>query len=201
MEFCIDVDLTNSTYEINANTDAMDTEDSAVETLRDEYSVDECFYMGARNFECDNPDPTLEKNGKVDICITPISTDTEIFHLSLNIDQENNTPPMLHIHSVTNDGNGGQFTYTLTDITVPGDTKRVTAIVLGLFFDKFNTGMATTLPPIKLNVRVDLNFHTVSRERRLIENAPIVWNVHIAGLRRAQEVKIFDQDPTNAATA
>ena len=30
---------------------------------------------------------------------------------------------------------------------------------------------------------------------------PIVWNVHIAGLRRAQEVNIFDQDPTNAATA
>ena len=108
---------------------------------------------------------------------------------------------MLPIRSVTNDGNGVQFTYPLTVITQSGDTKKVTAMVLGLFFDQFNTGVVTTLPPIEFNGTVDLNFHTVSRERRLIENAPIVWNVPSAGLRRAQEGNIFDQDPSNAATA
>jgi len=200
VEFRIDVDLTNNTYEINANAEAMDTEDAGVETLRDEYSVDACFCTGASNFDCDNPAPTLEQNGEVEVCLTPTSTDTEIFHFSLNIDQENNTSTMLPIRSVTNNGNGGQDTYPLTVITQSGDTKKVTAMVLGLFFDQFNTGVVTTLPPIEFNGTVDLNFHTVSRERRLIENAPIVWNVPSAGLRRAQEGNIFDQDPSNAAT-
>ena len=30
VEFCIDVELANNTYEINANTEAMDTEDTVV---------------------------------------------------------------------------------------------------------------------------------------------------------------------------
>ena len=43
LELCIDVDLTNNTYDINANAEDMDTEDEGVETLWDEYSVDACF--------------------------------------------------------------------------------------------------------------------------------------------------------------
>ena len=140
----------------------MYTEDSGVETLQDEYSVVVCLYTGAKNFECDINAPTLEQNGEVEICLTPTSTDTKIFHLSLNIKQENNTSRMLPIPLVTNDGNGVQYTYPLTVITKSGDTNKVTATVLGLFFDQFNTDGVTTLPPIKLNGTVDLNLHTVA---------------------------------------
>ena len=68
---------------------------------------------------------------------------------------------MLPIPSMTNNGNGVQYTYPLTDITKSGDTKKVTAMVLGLLFDQLSTGGVTTLPPIKFNGKVDLNFHTV----------------------------------------
>ena len=76
----------------------------------------------------------------------------------------------------------------------------VTPMVLGLLFDQFNTGVVTTLPYIIFNGTLDLNFYIVSREHRLIGNSSIVWNVTSAGLRRAQEGNIFDQDPTNAST-
>ena len=36
VEFCLDVDHTNNTYKINANADAMDTEDAGLETLQDD---------------------------------------------------------------------------------------------------------------------------------------------------------------------
>ena len=86
----------------------MDNEDTGVETLWNEYSVYACFCTGARSFDCDNPTPTLEQNCEVEICITPTSTDTWIFHFSLNIDKEKNTSPILLIRLVTNDGNGVQ---------------------------------------------------------------------------------------------
>ena len=35
-------------------------------------------------------------------------------------------------------------------------------MVLGLLFDQFNTGVVTTLSPIKFNGTVDINFHTVA---------------------------------------
>ena len=60
--------------------------------------------------------------------------------------------------------------------------------------------MVITLPTIKFNGIVDLNFHTVSRGSCIIDNAPIVWIVPSAGLRRSQEGNIFYQDPINAAT-
>ena len=53
----------------------------------------------------------------------------------------------------------------------------VTPMVLGLFFDQFNTGVVTTLPYIIFNGTLDLNFYIVSREHRLIGNSSIVWNV------------------------
>ena len=92
VELCIDVDLTNNTYDINANAEDMDTEDEGVETLWDEYSVDACFWTGAINFECENDATNLEQNGEVDIFLTPHSTDTKIFHFSLNIYQETILP-------------------------------------------------------------------------------------------------------------
>ena len=87
VEFRIDVDLKKNTYKINADTEAMDTGDAGVETLRDEYSVVACFCTGDSNFECDNNAPTLEQKGEVEIYLTPNLTDTNIFHFSLNIYQ------------------------------------------------------------------------------------------------------------------
>ena len=74
-------------------------------------------------------------------------------------------------------------------------------MLLGILFGQFDTGVVTTPPTIKFNRTVDLNFHTVYHERRIIENFLIVWNDPNSGLRRAQEVNIFYQDPTNAATS
>ena len=139
----------------------MNTEDAWVETLRDGYSFVSWFCTGASIFECDNNSPTLKQNGEVEICLTPNSTDTKIFHFALNIDQENNSSPMLPIPPVTNNGNRVQYTYPLTDINKSVDTKKVTAMVLGILFDQLRTGRVTTLPPIKFNGTVDLNFHTV----------------------------------------
>ena len=69
---------------------------------------------------------------------------------------------MLPIPPVTNNGNRVQYTYPLTDINKSVDTKKVTAVVLGILFDQLRTGRVTTLPPIKFNGTVDLNFHTVA---------------------------------------
>ena len=118
--------------------------------------------MVASNFDCGNYAPTLEQNYDVEIFLTPNSTDTKIFHFSLKIDQENNTSSMLPILLLSNDGKGFQYSYPLTVTTLSGDTKKVTSTVLGLFFYQFNTGFVTTLPPIKLNFTVDLNFHTIA---------------------------------------
>ena len=74
-------------------------------------------------------------------------------------------------------------------------------MLLGILFGQFDTGVVTTLPTIKFNGTVDLNFHTVYHERRIIENFLIVWNDPNSGLRRTQEGNIFYQDPTNAATS
>ena len=81
---------------------------------------------------------------------------------------------MLLMRLVINDVKGFQYTYPLTVITQSGDTKKFADMVLGLIFDQFNTGVVITIPTIKFNGTVDLNFHTMSHESSIIDNAPIV---------------------------
>ena len=178
----------------------MDTEETGVETLQDEYTVDACFCKGDSNFECYNPSTTLEQNSGVDICLTPTSTDTDIYQFTLDVNQEDNACPLLPVLSVRNDVNGVAYTYPLTVITQSGDTKKFNSMVFCLFFDQLYHSDLTILPDIKFNGTVYLNFQTVS-DRRLIENALIVWTVPSSGLSRSQEGNIFDQDPTNTSTA
>ena len=164
VEFKIDVDLMNNIYEISEVADALDIESSGTKTIRDEYKVEACFCTSG--FSCDNSNPILEQNGEVGVCIYPTSFDTKIHQFTLNMDQERNTSPILPIQSVKNNGLGEMSTGVLTKITSDGDRKKVTAMVLGVFFDNFNLEGDPPLD-IKFNGTVDLEFKTAASRRNL----------------------------------
>ena len=176
--FTLAVDLTNKAYSINAGTEGIEAVDFGSQEIGSEFNVTACFCNGGNaNFTCDVEGTTiLRQNGEVGICLYPDVYDTEIYQFRLEMDQENNTSPLVPVMTVDNDGFANLLPGPLVDVTKQGDIYKVTSMIYGVFFDWFDV----PIPDIKINGTVDLMFKTVPssrRGRRLLRNVPVNLDV------------------------
>ena len=178
--FVLSADLSNKAFSVSASTDRKEIVQGGLETLSGTYGVDACFCTGG--FTCDAEDPILRQNSKVEVCLTPSSTDTEIRLFSMYLTQDGNDSPFFPFPSVVENVVGA-----LTTVTSFNDTIKVMARLLGVFFDQ-----PDPLPPIRVEGTTDLELKISQTTRRRVqgEKAIDLGAAH----RRQQEDNIFLDD-------